>query len=174
LTLTRSFLIRAVWIAVCCLVPTAGAGLLAQEQEVEPKPVEVVSPEVEQTLWMRGREILHNGDPLDLVGLEEGDNGFRHRTPILEQSDRAVAMVDFDENYRRRLTMYSDRRSFTEPLPITRAVRSASVLGSRVPAKAPVVPEAEEGNYQVLLWIGAIAVALFLFLRWWCKRKMAW
>lgn len=174
MTLTRSFLIRAAWTAVCCLVPTVGGGLLAQEPEVEPKPREVVSKEEDQTLWMRGREILHEGDPLDLVGLEEGDNSFRHRTPILEQSDRAVAMVDLDENYRRRLAMYSDQGSFTEPLPITRAVRSASILGSRTPAKAPVIPEAKGGSFHPILWLGVFFLALLLFLRWWCKRKMAW
>lgn len=188
MTHTGSHLTRAAAIAVSCLVLSAGNSLLGQESEVKPKPPEdvshevkakppeVVSGEVDRQLWLRGREILHNGDPLDVIGLEEGDNGFRQRTPILEQSDRAVAMVDPDENRRRRLAMYSDRGSFTEPLAFSAVAASGSRFGKGGPELRPSVPaeEAEGGSHHLLLWVGSVVLIFLLFLRWWVKHKLAW
>ena len=49
----------------------------------------------------RNRATMHPGNPLTIVGLEQAGRDLRSGTPALEQSDRAVALVDPEENRRR-------------------------------------------------------------------------
>jgi hypothetical protein len=64
----------------------------------------------------RNRATMHPGEPLKLVGLEQGDHDLRSSTPALAQSDRAVAIVNADENYKRTLAMYDQGASYRAPL----------------------------------------------------------
>src|SRR5262245_45090230 len=59
-------------------------------------------------LFSRDRERMHPGDPLRVVGLEQGGNSFRDRAPALFASDRAPLQVDAEENHRRRLALYEE------------------------------------------------------------------
>ena len=61
------------------------------------------------------RVMLHTGSPLDLRGIEEDGNDFRARTPALARASRTMAMVDADENYRRRREMYESGARFSAP-----------------------------------------------------------
>jgi len=111
-------------------------------------------------LWERNREVLHEGDPLALAGLDQGDEGFRARTPALLRSDRATALVDPDENYRRRLALYEDRASFHHPLPVARPPEDPGTTPRRAEAPRPV-EAATETSPSSWWWAG---IAGFLAL----------
>ena len=87
----------------------------------QPKPIEKVGSEQESQLWQRNREVLHTAhDPIDIRGIEEGDNDFRARTPILSQSNREVTYVDTEELRQRKLAMFERSESFASPLPLAK------------------------------------------------------
>ena len=113
----------------------------------------------------RSRELLHSETPIELVGVEQSDNSFRERTPALQRSDRAAALVDREENYRRRIAMYAGE-SFHQPLSLAAPPDSATrpVAPPRPIRTAPPPAEAEpEGGVPwIILPVGAaIAAALW-------------
>ena len=63
----------------------------------------------------RDREAMHPADPLRLSGLDQGDGGFRARTPALLRSDRSATLIDEAESYRRRIAMYERGASYSKP-----------------------------------------------------------
>jgi hypothetical protein len=54
------------------------------------------------------------------VGVEQGDNTFRERTPALMNSAGEAAQVDENELYRRTVAMYTNGATYTAP-PIVRS-----------------------------------------------------
>lgn len=60
----------------------------------------------------KGREELHAGDPLALVGVAEGDATALARTPALAGAILGAARVDRDELYARKLAMYEGGERF--------------------------------------------------------------
>ena len=126
----------------------------ADSTEVVNRPPDVGTPADRQLLRQRGREVLHPGDPLEIEGLEEGENDFRARTPALSRSDHEPTLVDVDENHRRRLAMYSDGERFSHPLPL--AMTSAAVPrgGGAVGDSGPLDPgtTSEEGGVGAWVW----------------------
>lgn len=112
-----------------------------RQKAIVPKPREIVSAKDRALLMNRERAALHNGVPLDISGIEEGDNDFRARTPLLKQTTGEITRVDRQENRRRKLAMYEGRKSFTTPLAI---VASAPISRStRAVAPAQAVADAE-------------------------------
>ncbi len=118
----------------------------------------------------RERGLLHPGKPLDLQGIEDGDNDFRSRTPILQQSTSTATLVDRNENRRRRLAMYDQGKRFTAPLPL--AVASAGTIRSRpgpepvveAPATPATVKERSEAWEWIFSLVGAgVAGAILLW-----------
>ena len=97
-------------------------------------------------LWERNREVLHEGNPLELAGLDQGDEGFRARTPGLLRSDRAAALVDRDENYRRRLALYDSQASYHHPLPLATPSENRARTSRRSEAARPLDAEAESSR----------------------------
>jgi hypothetical protein len=95
----------------------------------------------------RNRARMHPGNPLVIVGVEQGDNDIRSRTPVLAQSDRAATFVNPDENYRRTLAMYDQGASFHDPL-LGRTQTKAYIPrhGASDPAPAPSSAAAELGE----------------------------
>ncbi len=79
-------------------------------------------------LWGRGREVLHQGEPLFLRGVELGENSFRESTPALEKSDRAAAYLDLEELRVRKLAMYGAQEVYSAP-PKLSAASSPEGLG---------------------------------------------
>jgi|GEM_PF-2610224 len=115
----------------------------------------------ELNLGQRQRDFLHPGDPHDLVGIEEGGNGFRERTPLLVGADTSAVQVDPEENYRRRLALYEDRASFHTPLP--RAGGSAARgTGGRASAQTPADAAPPSGAglpFSLILWLALAILA---------------
>jgi hypothetical protein len=64
----------------------------------------------------RNRSRMYPGDPFVIVGIDQGDNDLRSKTPVLAQSDRASTFVNPDENYQRTVDMYEHGAKFTTPL----------------------------------------------------------
>lgn len=112
----------------------------------EGAPGQTLSEQEDRRLWMGGRELLHAGIPVELIGREEGDNDFRAGAPALERSDRLVARVDREELRRRRLALYAGETVFTRP-PALRgkadATRGTLERGTR---RAPARPTGAEGE----------------------------
>ncbi len=112
------------------------------------------------------KEAMHEGLEIRIIGMEEGDNHFRDRTPALMNSDRKVALVDTDKLYDRKRAMYEEGARFHTPLPVV----GEDIPPSRPVAAAPAgpAPAPKEGGgwfwkYLVLLaGAGAFLAALKL------------
>ena len=98
-------------LALAAVVVAFSAPASAQERDLTVEESQAI---VNQRL----REEIHPGDPLNVVGLEQGDNNFRAATPALENNDGMVALVDRDELRRRRLALYAGA-TITQPLNAT-------------------------------------------------------
>ncbi len=72
--------------------------------------------QLDEQLKSRNRTVIHPGEPLRVVGLEEGDNGFRDRTPLLENAEGMASAVDLKELRERRLAMYTTGANFHTPV----------------------------------------------------------
>ena len=104
--------------------------------------------------------------PFGLSGLDQSDRGFRARTPALQKSDRAVALIDADENYRRRLAMYEEGATFdsaprviahaTLRPPPTRA--SGLFAGEELPSDGP-------STLRIILTLGLAGVFGWLLVQ---------
>jgi len=116
---------------ISCLLIVLGCSSMVAYGQSEVKKNEPLSKKSTRVLRDRNREEMHSELPIKLIGLEEGDNSFRNRTPILEQSDRVFTTVDSDENYRRKLAMYETGQSFSYPLPIAGSMVSVLNTGSQ-------------------------------------------
>jgi hypothetical protein len=131
---------------------------------------------LERLLEQRERGTLHPGVPLDLIGNEEGDNGFRAATPLLTQVDRTPALVDREENYNRRRALYEEGACFSAPL----ALAAPSVSRPRThapppPAKAPELA-GEAGDKRGLglpLLLGVPLALLLAALAWKYRYALA-
>ena len=120
--------LRALSALSLCLLAGANA---AQESD----PLAAGSPQLERTeglLHERNRTALHHGEPLTIVGLEQGDNDLRKATPALARSNRLAALPDPEAAHARALALYEDGAHFTSPPPRLRG----SVTPERSPAKA--------------------------------------
>ena len=65
-----------------------------------------------EELEARGRELLHRGAPLTLVGVGAGDAEALTRTPALQRASFGVAVVDRETLLERKLALYGDRAHF--------------------------------------------------------------
>lgn len=183
------------WAAVLACVATLAGGATAQKPsptnlakrpgsaapaqppvkpETAPAGAEKVRPEDEHTLQERNRSSMHPGDPLTLVGREQGDNEVRSKTPALAKSDRAAALVDFDENYRRTLAMYESHTMFHAPLPVVGRVDAAGAASPEMPTRttpkpAPAAESAGGGGYWI--WVSLIAIGAVLGV--WMRKRRA-
>jgi hypothetical protein len=122
------------------------------------------------TLGSRYRPAIHPGDPLVIVGNEQGDNDLRSITPNLARGEHAPQLVDTDENYKRALAMYGDGQMFhTPPRPALGAEPLALEPRHRAPVKAPIasapkVEKPEAAPWSVLsgLIVAALLITWFL------------
>jgi len=108
---TRFIAKRVALVAAAVLVATDA---YAQRPTLPRTPTE--TDRANDLLYERNRSVMHPGDPLLLVGREQGDNDMRARTPALAQGDRSIARVDPAENYARTLALYEDCATFHQPL----------------------------------------------------------
>ncbi len=132
-----------------------------------------VQPEDLQGLSRTDRETIHPGDPLDIVGIDEGDNAFRTASPALAQGELAVTLVDPEELRARRLAMYSNQARFNTP-PASSSRRTGETLTRELPDfladRANLAPETDpEGSQEgstLPYWVGGVVlVGAFVVLR---------
>jgi hypothetical protein len=151
----RALLVTA---ATCLML----LSLPAEAQESRAGERELTLQESRDILQARNRNRMHPGDPLALVGVEQGGNDIRSMTPALANSDRYSLPVDQDEAYARALAMYDSRAMFSAPMapsPEARVTQQRKPAHSQVPKSAPV-----EGGAQ-WPWLVAFAIAI-AFMVW--------
>lgn len=131
--------------------------------------------EVDAALRAHDRARIHPGDPLALVGVEQGGNDARARTPALANSVHTATPIDADENYRRTLAMYESGARFHVPLALAEPDATRAPAAPRNAPSAPAPAPAEASSR--LPWIGAALLALGLlawsFVRFAAPRRAA-
>jgi hypothetical protein len=123
----------------------------------------------QQILRENDRSMLHPGDPLFLVGLEQGDNDLRSRTPALVKSNRAARQVDPEDAYRRALAVYEDGARFHEaPLSVPAPPRGRAARRAARPRSASDF--AAEGAGCHWPWMLGVGMTAFIVV-WVLKRR---
>lgn len=158
--------------AVCSFV--LASGVLAQGELDVGRTTDgsVSKPELEeqkQNLRERNRSSLYPGDPLVIVGIEQGDNDIRSRTPALLNSDRKSTRVNDDEAYRRKLALYEDGGHTLQPVVIARPIAQPTPVAPQIRKPASDAPPPRE-HQVVSVCIGLLASALFGF---WAFKRYA-
>jgi hypothetical protein len=119
----------------------------------------------------RDREAMRMGDdPLNVVGIAQGDNDFRKRTPALANTTTQVAFVDVEEAYRRQLAMHSERAAYTSP-PTVRSTDSPRATarpkarrGVAGPASTAVAVADDSAESSSFSWAWLVPVVMFVVL----------
>lgn len=149
------------------------AQVSAQRAEREPDAVDPARSQAEiseqrERLRERDRATMHPGAPLTLIGVEQGDNDIRSRTPALMQSDRNAALVDPEDAYQRTVEMFESGARFHAP--------TAMLSGSRPATTAPperthseAQPSKAEPDRKVLQWVLSLLISAIL-CAWGFKR----
>ena len=120
-------------------------------------------------LFQRDREAMHPGRPLTLVGIEQGGNDFRARSPALAKCDRTVTRVATEESRRRLLSMYEQGTRFHEPpASFYRPIPGPA-------SRADAAPREDESATLAAgdLMPACLALALFAPLGVWIRRRFA-
>lgn len=151
----------------------------ATAQDVDVESGAVNPRDAGPRLRERNREGMHPGIPLDIVGLEQGDNDFRSRTPALAKSDKRTAQVDPEENYRRRLAAYSLGGAFNKPLhnalvtPSDPARNPVRNNGAPTPDPRATAPQPQPASDALRLVLGSAAlfIGLAICLFFWMRRR---
>ncbi|MDZ4775113.1 MAG: hypothetical protein SGI72_18500 [Planctomycetota bacterium] len=78
-----------------------------------------------ENLRDRNRGSMHPGDPLVIVGIEQGNNEIRSRTPALASAVRTPVIVDDDLAYKRKLALFEGGGRAMQPLQVTRQTHAA-------------------------------------------------
>lgn len=134
-----------------------------QLQRPDPAPAQF-----ESTLRTRNRELMHPGDPLKIVGMEQGSNDLRAKTPALQNAVRPPIQVDEKVNYRRTVAMYENGVRFSEPLPEVAPPGSVSAIRAALQAEDneelddPIRSDATAHVSGWFLGLGACAMLAFL------------
>lgn len=162
--------VLTLFLPLCLCLPLAGQEATTdsvQEQQVERVP----SPgNPGAILFSRDRELMHPGDPLLVVGLEQGGNSFRESAPALLHSDREPLLVDAAENHRRRISMYEDSASFQRPLPTADGVAPRTHAPPRGALAQPVEPAEAEHGWGSWIWVPAVVV-FGLLMGFWARHR---
>ncbi|MEM8711144.1 MAG: hypothetical protein AAGG01_09335 [Planctomycetota bacterium] len=95
-------------------------GAFAQSQDPGEHAKVADSQEAFRILEQRRRDTSHPGDPLDVVGVFEGENDLRAGKGSLMRSTYQPAFVDQDEAYERQVAMLENREWSPRPLPRAR------------------------------------------------------
>lgn len=111
------------------------------------------------------RETIHPGNPLEVVGIDQGDNAFRTVSPALAEGELAVTMVDPEELRARRLAMYGSQARYSTP-PASSARRTGESLTRALPdfladRAAPdpdAVPSEDDDSSGFPYWLGGVAL----------------
>ena len=150
-----------------------GDSVAAQEAGTPAPPRRPVTDEEWRVAGDRNREFMRVGEePLALVGIEQGDNDFRSRTPALLNTAGETLLIDVDEAYRRKLDMYARGETFTAPPPTVEATRSRTpdrrwttrpLTAKEIAALTP--PEPEPGAWRWVVPLAGFGVLFLLVLK---------
>jgi hypothetical protein len=148
--------------ALCAFL--LASGVMAQGGTNDGRPASGRSKDAELNeqktiLRDRNRSSLHPGDPLAIVGVEEGDNDIRSRTPALMHSDRHAGVVDVDREHQRRLALFEGGGLKLEPVTIARDAPAETRTTTRPRAEEPDVAPTRDPRL-ILLCAGIVAFAL--------------
>lgn len=129
-----------------------------REAEAERAAADLKAQKAE--LNQRNRGVMHPGEALTIVGIEEGGNDIRSRTPALANSDRAAAVIDPDESYHRALALYTDGARFQSAPP---TVGEPKVYTPKVKVSHPVeAQDADSSKGPSWIWaLGGVTSAIF-------------
>jgi hypothetical protein len=149
-------------VALVAAVVLVAADAYAQKPAPPRTPTE--TDRANELLYERNRSLMHPGDPLLLMGREQGDNEMRARTPALAQGDRSIAHVDPAENYARALALYEDRATFHQPLIAVIAAPEGESAPAPATEDAPkAVVHAPERTGSRWVWLLALGLPVGLF-----------
>jgi hypothetical protein len=156
---------RRLALILCSLALSLGLAGSASAQRTGTKAGGATRDSSEDLLRERNRSAMHPGDPLKIVGLEQGGNDIRAGTPALANSDRAVALVRTDVNYQRTLAMYADGATFNQPLPLsspppTRMESTTANGSSRSHASSSVPSDATASDWPWVIGLGLVALVM--------------
>ena len=155
---------RGTWSVVVALAVATALPAEAQRAREEAQ----LAPE-RRTLERRGREVLHGGDPYQLVGVGAGDPEALARTPALANATLGLVRVDRDELYERKLAMYDCDADFDGAPrtlgPVANVAPRESVR-RRNPLTASDAPDANDSTAPAWPWaLGALAALVFCLRR---------
>lgn len=172
-------------LAAGALLALAASSPAVHAQDPAPRPAPTVATQVGQNVAPAGRDAsrdelarrnrsdLHSGQPIELVGQAQGDEGLRQRTPALLNFKHTERPVDEEQAYQRALALHAERASFTSPLPHA-VVPPVDAANARPAHPAPpVLPppgdlareEKPGASWAWLLAVGIAAVLTAWFLR---------
>lgn len=144
------------WLAGAALV-AACLGSPAAAQQSAAQPEDVSGTATESALGDLNRAKMHPGNPLELVGLEQGDNDIRARTPALANSNRAALILNTDDAYARTLAMYNQGASFSQP---ARTAVASAARNTRSAWRRLLIPE--ENAQGPAVWARWVILAVLL------------
>lgn len=131
-------------------------------------PAQEVRPRGSGGFEFRDKESLRPFDlEIELVGLEEKDNGFRQLTPVLDRSRKGTRYVDVEALHVRKQLQYEDGAAHHKALPrVVPGTPAAALDPSRI-ARAPVPPGLHHGESWpwVIAILGTMVVAVLLLIR---------
>ncbi len=116
--------------------------------------------EIEESLRVRGMPLRLvdelRAEAPKLVGREEGENGFRSRTPLLNKAKGRGRKVDIEALRRRKIAMFEEGAVFHDAVPFV-----DSDPEPLIPKKAEKPEVREEGValWKVLASIGLLAIS---------------
>lgn len=163
------------WPATCALCATfmlLGSRSPTRAQEPAPAKEEGQGPEIENLLRERDRVRLHPGNPLEIVGLEQGDNNLRARTPALANSDRAPKQLDSGDLYQRTLSMYDSGARFNQPPLLAAAPGERLKIAAARRAPAALLPAEPEAIRQSVTIASLLACLFAICVLVWRRLKL--
>lgn len=135
----------------------------AQGEDVKRQPIDAGVSKAElnaqkENLRDRNRGSMHPGDPLLIVGIEQGDNEIRSRTPALVGAERPKVIVDDDAAYKRKLALFESGGHTMQPTTITRPTPPPARAIREVPGTAVEDAPAKKSPLLALIVGGVTSI----------------
>lgn len=143
---------KSLALVALAVVATTATGV-AQELQTGPDPIAVG-----RSLPDADREELHPGDPLRLIGVDEGDNVLLEDTYALKRSESQPVLVDLDDQRARQLALL-EGETFDRPARGRKMSARERISAHRRARhlRAPGLDEAPEDEDEgTPTWVGLV------------------